>query len=161
MFGYSSNKQYDLWGRQACFSVKIKNWQKDVREERARFVRNTKNCKEKVPEKSIVSVTQPTVQMKDVHDDKEEETTWLVMNMYKGGDMSDKLSRLSNDTDLSYSPRVGAATKLNDSSENFKGHIFCFLPLPQEKKKLDRLASSFEWIFCAQPKQKTPEMGVC
>lgn len=59
--------------------------------------------------------------------------------MFKGGKMSDKLKSLVHDKDLSYSPFVGVAVPLSDTTGDFKGHIFCFLPLPQEKKSLTGL----------------------
>jgi sacsin len=45
--------------------------------------------------------------------------------------MSQELLALSQDESLSYSPYVSIAMPLHDDPE-FKGHVFCLMPLPLE-----------------------------
>ncbi|ESO94902.1 hypothetical protein LOTGIDRAFT_175290, partial [Lottia gigantea] len=58
---------------------------------------------------------------------------WIVVNHYHGGSVSDGLQRLIDDEEWSYSPYVSVAGCLSNCDEQFKGHIYCFLPLPLER----------------------------
>ena len=143
----ASNTEYDLPEGQAVFSVQVKDNQNDTKAERMLFMEKLRDCGGKIPSSSIVCLTKPTFKTKSAPDGVEEETSWLVVNMYKGGSMSDTLKRLTNDADLSYSPYVGVAVRLNGDVKNFRGHLFCFLPLPQEKKSLTGLPVHLNGFF--------------
>ncbi|XP_033749309.1 sacsin-like [Pecten maximus] len=65
-----------------------------------------------------------------------DDKSWFIVNTVLGHDnMSPELRSLSQDKDLSYSPYVGVAIPDKDT-EDFKGHVFCFLPLPLEERSL-------------------------
>ncbi|XP_033729334.1 sacsin-like [Pecten maximus] len=65
-----------------------------------------------------------------------DDKSWFIVNAVLGHDnMSPQLRSLSQDKDLSYSPYVGVAIPDKDT-EDFKGHVFCFLPLPLEERSL-------------------------
>nr|XP_022329313.1 sacsin-like [Crassostrea virginica] len=59
---------------------------------------------------------------------------WLIVNHFQGErDMSKTMSTLARDEELGYAPYVGVAFPLNGVEVNtFRGHVFCFLPLPIE-----------------------------
>ncbi|XP_078314702.1 sacsin-like [Crassostrea virginica] len=59
---------------------------------------------------------------------------WLIVNYFQGeSDMSKMMSTLAHDEELGYAPYVGVAFPLNGvEGKTFKGHVFCFLPLPIE-----------------------------
>ncbi|ESO89577.1 hypothetical protein LOTGIDRAFT_164873 [Lottia gigantea] len=58
---------------------------------------------------------------------------WIVVNHYHGGSVSNGLQGLIDDEEWSYSPYVSVAGCLSNCDEEFKGHIYCFLPLPLER----------------------------
>ncbi|KAK3583156.1 hypothetical protein CHS0354_027567 [Potamilus streckersoni] len=72
---------------------------------------------------------------------------WTVVDFYKGGEMSDTLKRLSNEKSLSYIPYVGVATCESFNDFQNGGHIFCFMPLPQERKSLTGLPVHINGLF--------------
>lgn len=61
-----------------------------------------------------------------------EVTNWLVVNYFAGRTAIPEFRNLMQDRTLGYSPVVGVARPLGKHSETFKGHVFCFLPLPRE-----------------------------
>lgn len=63
------------------------------------------------------------------------EKEWIIMHCLKGGAMSKELIALSKDESLSYIPFVSIALPINPEPE-FKGHVFCLMPLPLEDESL-------------------------
>ena len=135
-----SDTTYDLPNGNPFFVVDLEDPDSVIKDERRRFLNKIQETCQKRPTADIVSVTKPTFKTRSLPEEKlEEEGSWLVVNMFKGGKMSDKMKSLVHDRDLSYSPFVGVAVPINDIPGDFKGHVFCFLPLPQEKKSLTGL----------------------
>ncbi|XP_071116152.1 sacsin-like [Haliotis cracherodii] len=99
-----------------------------VRQQKLRFISEVKQLNGRIPPSSIESKLNLTVEMQDVARDKSAQD-WIVINFYKGGDMSDQFRQLCSDSSLSYSPYVGLAVPVGKTCE---GHVFCFLPLPLE-----------------------------
>ena len=151
LFCRDSETQFDLPDQQEFFSVALDDSDNAVKNKRATFLREIKNKSESIPKNDIVCIVQLRFQTRfRTSGVMAVETTgcsWLVINVYKEGKMSERLRHLVSDKDLSYSPYVGAAVLLDDCSEPFKGHVFCFLPLPQEKKSLTGLPVHFNGFF--------------
>ena len=76
---------------------------------------------------------------------------WLIVNYFQGeSDMSKMMSTLAHDEELGYAPYVGVAFPLNGvEGKTFKGHVFCFLPLPIEPdgKSLTNLPVHVDGFF--------------
>ncbi|KAK3583508.1 hypothetical protein CHS0354_026094 [Potamilus streckersoni] len=73
--------------------------------------------------------------------------TWMVLNLFKVAAMSQDLKILTQNKVLSYRPYVSVATPLKQNSDHFKGHVFCFLPLPQEPKSITGLPVHLNAFF--------------
>ncbi|KAL3867066.1 hypothetical protein ACJMK2_044299 [Sinanodonta woodiana] len=73
--------------------------------------------------------------------------TWIVLNLFKVTDMSPSLANLTKMSSLSYRPFVSVATPLKPENVPFKGHVFCFLPLPQEPKSITGLPVHLNAFF--------------
>ncbi|KAK3611578.1 hypothetical protein CHS0354_018093 [Potamilus streckersoni] len=72
---------------------------------------------------------------------------WMVINYYKGGKMSKELQALIKDDSLGYCPLVGVAAPLDQNHAEFKGHVYCFLPLPQKTKSMTGLPVHVNGFF--------------
>ena len=152
-----SDSDYDLAPGEAFFSVELENsdgksfGSSNLYEERTQFINKVKASCGQIPKEDIVCVTHPSfkTRFKTTHlPDIEDQSSWVVINVFKGGTMSDKLRQLVSDKELSYMPYVGAAVpRMTDNEDPLKGHIFCFLPLPQEKKSLTGLPVHFNGFF--------------
>ena len=161
-----SDSEYDLASGEAFFSVELEDTDNrtgdassilysrtdnSLQRERKRFLDDVKSACGKIPSDDIVCEAHPTFKTRykttQSSDTEEQVSNWLVINVYKGGTMSDKLKQLVSDTELSYMPYVGAAVPLTSNEEPLKGHVFCFLPLPQEKKSLTGLPVHFNGFF--------------
>lgn len=76
--------------------------------------------------------------------------SFLVTDYYAGGKVSTKLEELTKEESLSYLPWVGVALPLpsnQDVNAEPSGHLFCFLPLPLEKKSLTGLPVHVNGFF--------------
>ena len=146
-----SDSEYDLASGEAFFSVELEDKTNGIQNERKRFLKKVKSACVDIPHDDIVCVAHPTFKTRckttQSSDTEEQVCNWVVINVYKGGTMSDKLRQLVSDKELSYMPYVGAAVPLTSNEEPLKGHIFCFLPLPQEKKSLTGLPVHFNGFF--------------
>ncbi|KAL3892283.1 hypothetical protein ACJMK2_004502 [Sinanodonta woodiana] len=78
---------------------------------------------------------------------EEVNTHWMVVNYYKGGSMSEELRILIQDDSLGYCPLVGVAAPLGQNNAEFKGHVYCFLPLPQKRKNKTGLPVHVNGLF--------------
>ncbi|XP_021351749.1 sacsin-like [Mizuhopecten yessoensis] len=77
----------------------------------------------------------------------QENKSWFIVNTVLGDShMSTQFRALSQDKDLSYSPYVGIAIPYEDIAD-FKGHVFCFLPLPLEERSLTGLPVHLNGFF--------------
>ena len=153
-----SGSEFDLGTGEAFFLVELVDGSdaslgdSNLYRERQRFLEDVKTACGKLPSEDIVCVTHPTFKthFKTTHSPNTEEhsSNWIVINVFKGGTMSNKLRQLVSDKDLSYMPYVGVAVpRMMGNEEHLKGHIFCFLPLPQEKKSLTGLPVHFNGFF--------------
>ncbi|XP_021340829.1 sacsin-like [Mizuhopecten yessoensis] len=111
----------------ASFSVKCDVLEK---EEKKSFNRKLKACNGVSPNDSMKAIFRVDISLKD--DQHVNEQRWVVCNYIKGrSDLSVKLRELAEDKQLSYSPFVGLATPVEDTTGiQFHGQVFCFLPLP-------------------------------
>ena len=158
LFCRGSDSELDLANGEAFFSVELGDRDgtsfdaSSLYRERTRFVDDVKTSCGQIPKEDIVCVTHPTFKthFKTTHSPNIEEhsSNWIVINVFKGGTMSNKLRQLVSDKELSYMPYVGVAVpRMTGNEEPLKGHIFCFLPLPQEKKSLTGLPVHFNGFF--------------
>ena len=136
-----SETEYDLPQGQDFFSVELQDASSIIKAENTCFLEAIKSTRGNTLSTDITSVTLPTfaTSLRTINSlsSEQNKSSWLVVNMYKGENMSTKLATLVRDKDLAYSPYVGAATTLtSDSKKPLKGHVFCFQPLPQEMKSL-------------------------
>ena len=158
LFCKGSGTELDLANGEAFFSVElgVKDGTRfdasSLFRDRKRFLEEVKTACGQIPNEDIVCITHPTFRTRykttKSSSTEERERTWVVVNVFKGGTMSEKLRKLVSDKELSYRPYVGAAVPLMEENEEpLKGHIFCFLPLPQEKKSLTGLPVHFNGFF--------------
>ena len=158
LFCRGSDSELDSANGEAFFSVELGDEDgtsfdaSSLYRERTRFVEDVKTACGQIPNGDIVCVTHPTFRTRykttQSSSVEERDMTWVVVNVFKGGTMSDRLRQLVSDKELSYKPYVGAAVPLMKANEEpLKGHIFCFLPLPQEKKSLTGLPVHFNGFF--------------
>ena len=77
--------------------------------------------------------------------------SFLVTNYFCGGEVSMTFKRLMRDKELNYLPTVGVAMALPTGPKlqtpDIKGHVFCFLPLPVQKRSLTGLPVHVNGFF--------------
>jgi sacsin len=113
------------------FSVSISdNCLDDVREKRSVFHCHMKSIGGNHADSTLKTSFHVTIGTQSETESRNEKV-WLVLHCLKGGNMSQELLALSQDESLSYSPYVSIAMPLHDDPE-FKGHVFCLMPLPLE-----------------------------
>lgn len=106
----------------------------DVRKKRKQLYEFMKSVGNSLAEKSFMTSYNMKIKMKKLNE-QHTENEWYVMHFYKGGDMSKELKTLSQDETLSYSPYVSLGLPLFHDPE-FKGHVFCLMPLPLQNESL-------------------------
>ena len=103
-----------------------------------------------------VTVTYPvtieTVRFDSFFDDGTvNQHSFLVTNYFCGGAVSMTFKRLMTDKELNYLPTVGVAMALPTGPKlqtpDIKGHVFCFLPLPVQKRSLTGLPVHVNGFF--------------
>ena len=92
-----------------------------------------------------VSVTYPVTIETVKFDSYVKQHSFLVTNYFCGGEVSMRFKRLMTDKELNYLPTVGVAMALQTS--DIKGHVFCFLPLPVQKRSLTGLPVHVNGFF--------------
>ena len=153
-----SATEMDLPDGQPFFTTELQDPNGKIKLERQSFLEKIKEVKGGIPSSDIISVTH--LKFKTVRKTRGVVqavigvSEWIVVNMYKGGDLSDKLVKLIKDEDMGYIPYAGVAVPLNDTEKSFKGHIFCFLPLPQEKKSLTGLPVHVNGFFAVSKNRR-------
>ena len=110
-----------------------------------------------------VTVTFPITVERESLEDVKKRYSFLVSNYFCGGEISSEFKKLVTDEDLSYLPTVGVAMSLPTCSEDnislIQGHVFCFLPLPVQKKSLTGLPVHVNGFFALSQNRryiKTP-----
>ncbi|XP_052100792.1 sacsin-like [Mytilus californianus] len=77
-------------------------------------------------------MTVETLNEGDIHTNE-----WIIFHCMKGGNMSEELRILSLDESLSYSPYTSIAVPMEE--DQFRGHVFCLMPLPLTDNSLTGL----------------------
>ncbi|VDI27880.1 Hypothetical predicted protein [Mytilus galloprovincialis] len=63
---------------------------------------------------------------------------WIIFHCMQGGNMSEELRNLSLDESLTYfSPYTSIAVPMEE--DQFRGHVFCLMPLPLTENSLTGL----------------------
>ncbi|KAL9966853.1 hypothetical protein ACROYT_G024983 [Oculina patagonica] len=102
-----------------------------------------------------VTVTYPitieTVKFDSLFGDTVKQHSFLVTNYFCGAEVSMRFKMLMTDKELNYLPTVGVAMALPTGPKlqtpDIKGHVFCFLPLPVQKKSLTGLPVHVNGFF--------------
>ncbi|KAL3892277.1 hypothetical protein ACJMK2_004496 [Sinanodonta woodiana] len=132
------------------FTVEIVDNINEVRDLREAFLKKIRNLNKSIPSSSFDCRYHLSFCTKSFNGDlvlEEDKTSWKVINYYKGGSMSEELRVLIQDDSLGYSPFVGVATPIGQNHVNFKGHVYCFLPLPQKSKSMTGLPVHVNGFF--------------
>ncbi|KAL3892269.1 hypothetical protein ACJMK2_004491 [Sinanodonta woodiana] len=132
------------------FTVEIVDNIDEVRDLREAFLKKIRNLNKSIPSNSFDCRYHLSFCTKSFNGDlvmEEDKTSWKVINYYKGGSMSEELRILIQDDSLGYSPFVGVATPIGRNHVNFKGHVYCFLPLPQKSKSMTGLPVHVNGFF--------------
>ena len=131
------------------FQVRIANQSlKIVRAKRKEFL--GKIAFGKVMTESVC-VTYPVTIETVKFDSYVKQHSFLVTNYFCGGEVSMRFKRLMTDKELNYLPTVGVAMALPTGPKlqtpDIKGHVFCFLPLPMQKRSLTGLPVHVNGFF--------------
>ena len=99
-----------------------------------------------------VTVTYPvTIETVKFGDGILKQHSFLVTNYFCGGEVSARFKELMTDKELNYLPTVGVAMALPTGPKlqtpDIKGHVFCFLPLPVQKRSLTGLPVHVNGFF--------------
>jgi len=98
-----------------------------------------------------VTVTYPVTIETVKLDSPVKQHSFLVTNYFCGGEVSMRFKRLMTDKELNYLPTVGVAMALPTGPKvqtpDIKGHVFCFLPLPVQKRSLTGLPVHVNGFF--------------
>lgn len=147
----SSETVFDLPNGQAFLTVELQDDTNVIKSEKRKFLQKIDDFKHQSHISDIVSFTHSkfttVYRTTDCDEAQAEDVEWLVVNMYKTGQFTNKLKNLVDDKELSYSPYGGVAILLKDTGTDFKGHIFCFLPLPHERRSLTGLPIHVNGFF--------------
>lgn len=123
---------YDTQVRE-IFKVQMKGkGNRDITEDRE-YIKNQLTRSE-IPAKSLWSEFKAVLRTQRPQSQQTIDQEWYIVNLFQGeNDMSENMTNLAHDEQLSYAPYVGVAFPLTQRHRvNFKGHVFCFLPLPIE-----------------------------
>jgi sacsin len=90
--------------------------------------------KNEIPAKSLWSEFKAILRTERPQSEQKIDQEWYIVNLFQGkNEMSEDMAKIAHDEQLSYAPYVGVAFPLTHRHRlNFKGHVFCFLPLPVE-----------------------------
>ncbi|XP_052816667.1 sacsin-like [Mya arenaria] len=126
--------------KRASFHVRIKDAEHHVQHSREEFIANmdTNNSDVTSMTDYFIEVTKDG-QVTDYH--------WAVLNYFVGTSASGQFLTLINDKDICMSPCVSIAVSLDQSRQQFEGHIYCFMPLPKEGSKLTGLPFHVNGFF--------------
>ncbi|KAK3578917.1 hypothetical protein CHS0354_035542 [Potamilus streckersoni] len=124
------------------FTVEVVKNVDEVRDFRKAFLKEIINLNRSIPQNSIDCRYNLSFCTKSFDGDnvvEEMNNDWKVINYYKGGSMSEELRALIQDDSLGYMPLVGVAAPMGQNCAEFKGHVYCFLPLPQKTQSITGL----------------------
>ncbi|KAK3584527.1 hypothetical protein CHS0354_039261 [Potamilus streckersoni] len=132
------------------FSLELVGNIDEVKEVRNTFLTKIRNLKKSVADSSIDCRYLLSFCAKSFDGNiavNEITTDWMVANYYKGGTTSEDLRTLIQDDSLGYVPLVSVAAPVGENRHGFKGHVFCFLPLPQKAKSTTGLPVHVNGFF--------------
>ncbi|XP_052816693.1 sacsin-like [Mya arenaria] len=118
--------------KRPSFHVRIKDAEHQVRHAREEFI-----AKMDTNSSDVTSMTDYCIEV--TTDGQVTDYYWAVLNYFVGTSASGQFLTLINDKDISMSPCVSIAVSLDQSRQQFEGHIYCFMPLPKEGSKLTGL----------------------
>ncbi|VDI81263.1 Hypothetical predicted protein [Mytilus galloprovincialis] len=107
----------------------------NVREGRNHVMNQLKTYGKKLANETFRINYRMTIETLD--DDNNHTDEWIIFHCVKGGNMSKELRILSLDESLSYSPYASIAVPMEE--DQFKGHVFCLMPLPLTENSLTGL----------------------
>ena len=119
--------------KKKLFSVSTRASLQESKNEKDMFTRKIQRIRKRIEAESINFISEVEVKAETLVDDVEnklEVQKWLIVKLLKGGSVSETFQSLIQDANMSYCPFVGVACPLQTDLENFKGHVFCALPLP-------------------------------
>ncbi|CAG2253119.1 unnamed protein product [Mytilus edulis] len=117
------------------FTVKIsESCLDDVRAKRSEFHTHMQSVGRKIAEQTFSTKVDVKIETQSGFGNNAEQS-WFVLHCLKGGNLSQELATLSQDEALSNSPYVSIAVP-KDMDTDFKGHVFCLMPLPLEDESL-------------------------
>ncbi|KAJ8303847.1 hypothetical protein KUTeg_017430 [Tegillarca granosa] len=127
-------------------------------QKRTVFKNEVLELKGELPVTSLWSTYEVTM---TAHNDNEcLRADWIIVNYIQGTtESTEKLTSLAQDPDLSYSPYVGVAYPCVSNGTIETGHVFCFLPLPLEKKSLTGLPVHVNGLFALEQNRKHVKWG--
>ncbi|KAL3881556.1 hypothetical protein ACJMK2_027982 [Sinanodonta woodiana] len=149
LFCVDTGTQFDHGMMKPALAVKVE-MDPASQERKTKFIKKITELNGGCYNIDLESYRHVCVSITKAEEEKEPKTTkvdWTVVDFYKRGEMSEILKRLSCDKSLSYCPYVGVA--MCESFDGFQkgGHIFCFMPLPQETKSLTGLPVHVNGLF--------------
>ncbi|CAG2253127.1 unnamed protein product [Mytilus edulis] len=117
------------------FTVKIsESCLDDVRAKRSEFHTHMQSVGRQIAEQTFSTNVDVKIETQTGSGNKSEQS-WFVLHCLKGGNLSQELATLSLDKALSNSPYVSIAVP-KEVDTDFKGHVFCLMPLPLEDESL-------------------------
>ncbi|XP_076101811.1 sacsin-like isoform X2 [Mytilus galloprovincialis] len=117
------------------FTVKIsESCLDDVRAKRSEFHTHMQSVGRKIAEQTFSTKVDVKIETQSGSGNNADQS-WFVLHCLKGGNLSQELATLSQDEALSNSPYVSIAVP-KDMDTDFKGHVFCLMPLPLEDESL-------------------------
>ncbi|XP_052818384.1 sacsin-like [Mya arenaria] len=126
--------------KRPSFHVRIKDAEHQVRHAREEFI-----AKMDTNSSDVTSMTDYCIEV--TTDGQVTDYYWAVLNYFVGTSASGQFLTLINDKDISMSPCVSIAVSLDQSRQQFEGHIYCFMPLPKEGSKLTGLPFHVNGFF--------------
>ncbi|XP_060062513.1 sacsin-like [Ylistrum balloti] len=116
-------------------------------EEKISFNLNLAACKGKLPDEDLKAILPVIVTVKDGEIVKKQR--WVLCSYIKGTDgLSKELTVLIENKQLSYSPFVGIAVPVDSTPDiEFRGQVFCFLPLPATSENYTGLPVHINGFF--------------
>ncbi|KAJ8319970.1 hypothetical protein KUTeg_001557 [Tegillarca granosa] len=127
-------------------------------EKKGSFKNKVSELNGELPVTSISSTYEVTITTNN--DKKCFEMDWIIVNYIQGmRESPENLRSLAKDPDLSYSPYVGVAYPFTSDGMAETGHVFCFLPLPLEKKSLTGLPVHVNGLFALEQNRRHVKWG--
>ena len=118
---------------QKLFSICIGGNVHQYRQENNTFTREIRRTGKGIASDSVHFNSEIIIHTEILENDftyKHDFQKWLIVKLLKCSGVSKTFQSLIQDEDMPYCPCVGVASPLESDKKNFKGHVFCTLPLP-------------------------------